>query len=102
MDQFIAKHTDAIEGTLSCFDRLIFRGYLPFFSGYAMAAFLEAKHVHRWDLKRFVIEQAERLKGHARRMAEAAGRPCEYAAPLRHAPAPTRVSFDRLDRPAIV
>jgi len=43
-----------------------------------MATFLEAKHVHRWDLKRFVIEQAERLKGHARRMAEAAGRPCEY------------------------
>ncbi len=78
MDQFIAKHTDAIEGTLSCFDRLIFRGYLPFFSGYAMAAFLQAKHVHRWDLKRFVIEQAERLKTHARRMADAAGRPCEY------------------------
>jgi len=78
MDQFIAKHTDAIEGTLSCFDRLIFRGYLPFFSGYAMAAFLQAQHVHRWDLKQFVIEQAERLKTHARRMADAAGRPCEY------------------------
>jgi predicted nucleotidyltransferase len=43
MDQFIAKHADAIEGTLSCFDRLIFRGYLPFFSGYAIAAFLESK-----------------------------------------------------------
>lgn len=42
MDQFIAKHADAIEGTLSCFDRLIFRGYLPFFSGYAMATFLES------------------------------------------------------------
>jgi len=35
MDQFIAQHADAIEGTLSCFDRLIFRGYLPFFNGYA-------------------------------------------------------------------
>ena len=27
-----------IEGTLSCLDRLIFRGYLPVFGGYAMAA----------------------------------------------------------------
>lgn len=78
MDQFIAKHADAIEGTLSCFARLIFRGCLPFFSGYAMAAFLESKQVHRWALKRFLIEQAERRKTHARRMAEAAGRPCEY------------------------
>ena len=42
MDQFIAKHADALAGTLSCFDRLIFRGSLPFFSGYAMTAFLEA------------------------------------------------------------
>ena len=78
MDQFIAKHAAAIEGTLSCFDRPSFRGDLPFFSGHAMAAFLESTQVHRWDLKRFLIEQAERLKTHARRMAEAAGRPCEY------------------------
>ncbi len=41
MDQFIAKHADKLQGTLSCFDRVLFRGYLPFFSGYAMAGFLE-------------------------------------------------------------
>ena len=38
MDQFIAKHADQIEGTLSCFDRVIFRGYLPFFGGVALAS----------------------------------------------------------------
>jgi len=27
MEQFIAKHTDKIQGTLSCFDRILFRGY---------------------------------------------------------------------------
>ena len=43
MDQFIAKHADQIDGALSCFDRVIFRGYLPFFSGAAMASFLEAQ-----------------------------------------------------------
>ena len=41
MDQFIAKHADQLQGTLSCFDRVLFRGYLPFFNGYAMASFLE-------------------------------------------------------------
>jgi hypothetical protein len=37
MDQFIAKHANKLQGTLSCFDRVLFRGYLPFFSGDAMA-----------------------------------------------------------------
>jgi len=43
MEQFIAKHTDKIQGTLSCFDRILFRGYLPLFSGAAMAAFLDRR-----------------------------------------------------------
>jgi hypothetical protein len=43
MEQFIAKHADKIEGTLSCFDRMLFRGYLPLFNGAAMAAFSTAR-----------------------------------------------------------
>jgi len=43
MEQFIAKHTDKIQGTLSCFDRILFRGYLPLFSEAAMAAFLDRR-----------------------------------------------------------
>ena len=78
MDQFISKHTDKLQGSLSCFDRVLFRGYLPFFSGYAMASFLETRKVHRRDVKRFVLTQAYRLKDHARQMAARAGRPYQY------------------------
>ncbi len=38
MDQFITKHADKLQGTLPCFDRVLFRGYLPLFSGSAMAS----------------------------------------------------------------
>jgi len=78
MDQFIAKHADKLQGSLSCFDRVLFRGYLPFFSGYAMASVLETRKVHRRDVKRFVLTQAYRLKDHARQMAARAGRPYQY------------------------
>jgi hypothetical protein len=72
MDQFIAKHVDALHGTLSCFDRVLFRGYRPFFSGYAMASFLDTCGIRRREVKRFVLTQAYRLKDHARQMAERA------------------------------
>jgi hypothetical protein len=29
MDRFIVHHRDRIVGTLSCFDRVIFKGHLP-------------------------------------------------------------------------
>src|SRR3972149_5741662 len=70
MDQSIAKPADRLQGSLSCFDRVLFRGYLPFFSGYAMASFLEMRKVHRRDVKRFVLTQAYRLKDHARQLAQ--------------------------------
>ena len=65
MDAFIAKHADKLQGTLLCFDRVLFRGYLPFFSAYAMASFLESRGIYRRDVKRFVLTQAYRLKDHA-------------------------------------
>jgi hypothetical protein len=77
MDQFIAKHADKLQGSLSCFE-VLFRGYLPFFSGYAMASFLETRGVYRRDVKRFVLTQAYRLKDHARQLAAREGRPYEY------------------------
>ena len=77
-NQFIAKHADKIEGSLSCFDRVIFRGYLPLFNGAAMAEFLGAHGVQRHELKGFLLQQAFRLKDHARRMANRERRPCQY------------------------
>ncbi len=78
MDQFIAKHADKLQSRLSCFDRVLFRCYLPFFSGDAMARFLETRGIDRRDVKRFVLTQAYRLKDHARQMAAGEGRPYQY------------------------
>jgi hypothetical protein len=51
----------------------LFRGYLPSFSGYAMASVLETRGICRRDVKRFVLTQAHRLKDHARQMAAREG-----------------------------
>lgn len=37
MRSFLDKHAAKISGVISCFDRMLFRGYLPIMSGYAMA-----------------------------------------------------------------
>ena len=75
MDAFVAKHEKSIRGVLSCFDRVLFRGYVPLMSGYAMAEFLQRKQVRRRTLKAFLLTQAERVKKHALSMAAAARRP---------------------------
>ncbi len=75
MAPFISKHADKIQGSLSCFDRILFRGYLPFFSGTAMAGFPDRRGVRRPELKGFLLHQAARLKEHARSMAAREGRP---------------------------
>jgi hypothetical protein len=78
MDKFIEQHADRINGTLGCFDRMLFRGYLPIMSGAAMATFLKSRDVKRETLKPFLLEQAERLKSHAQDLCAQAGRPYEY------------------------
>ncbi len=78
MQAFLAQHTDKIQGALSCFDRLIFRGYLPIHSGYDMVQLLRAHGVQPGGLKDFVLAQAARLKAHAKEVARRAERPFEY------------------------
>ena len=78
MDAFVAKHEKSIRGVLSCFDRVLFRGYVPLMSGYAMAEFLQRKQVQRRTLKSFLLAQAARVKQHALTMAAAAQRPHQY------------------------
>ena len=46
MKEFIRKYENRIYGALSCFDRMIFRGYLPIMSGWAMAEFLYRLNVN--------------------------------------------------------
>jgi hypothetical protein len=71
MDTFNERHASKINGTLSCFDRVLFRGYLPIMSGAAMATFLISRGVAREILKAFLFEQAARLKRHAQGLARA-------------------------------
>jgi hypothetical protein len=57
---------------------VLFRGYLPFFSGAAMASFLDSRKVQRHELKSFLLRQGFLLKDHARRMTEREHRPFQY------------------------
>src|SRR5262249_43302792 len=71
MNEFLRKHAGQITGTLSCFDRVLFRGYLPLESGWAMAGFLRQRGVRRTGLKNFRLEQAAYLKSKAFKLARA-------------------------------
>src|ERR1041385_4828513 len=78
VDSFLHKHADKITGTLSCFDRLIFKGYLPISYPQGMENFLQDQQVLLKDFKSFGPQQAQRLKEHAQQFAAAAGRPFLY------------------------
>src|SRR5438128_10462044 len=78
MESFVAKHAAKIRGTLGCFDRVLFRGYLPLMSGWAMAEFLRSKRIERFTLKPFLLEQAELINKHAVATASQARRPYQY------------------------
>ena len=78
MDKFIELHASKISGSLSCFDRVFFRGYLPIMSGAAMALFLKSQNIGRESLKPFLLEQAARLKDHAQSLCTRTGRPYQY------------------------
>jgi hypothetical protein len=43
VDQFITKQRGKIPGTISCFDRMLFKGHLPLGSLAAMKRFLPAR-----------------------------------------------------------
>jgi hypothetical protein len=78
MKEFIRKHDDHIHGVLSCFDRMLFRGYLPIMSGWAMAQFLNGLDLKGSSLKGFLLESSERVKDHAIAMAQKHARPFQY------------------------
>jgi hypothetical protein len=65
MDQFVEKHASKIVGTLSCFDRMNSRAYLPIWSGYDMFDLLRRRGAQPTGYKCFLLEQAERLKARA-------------------------------------
>ena len=56
MREFISKYADRIHGVLSCFDRMLFRGYLPIMSGWQMAQFFNNSNIRYRELKPFLLE----------------------------------------------
>ena len=84
MKAFIDKYQDRIHGVLSCFDRMLFRGYRPIMSGWSMVQLLKAHGVDSGQLKTFLLANALRLKTHARGLAMKHGRPFEYLASPTH------------------
>ena len=78
MKAFVDKYEDRIHGVLSCFDRMLFRGYLPIMSGWSMAQLLQAHEIDCGSVKPFLLANAERVKAHALALARKHGRPFEY------------------------
>lgn len=79
MDDFLKIHADAIEGRLTMFDRIIFRGYLShLYPDGAFARFLNANGVLLKDFSGFVQQTSAELKVHGEQMAADAKRPYAY------------------------
>lgn len=70
---FLCKHQDKILGVLSCFDRLIFRGYLPLSHAKGMEGFLYRQNVLFKDFKHYAPKISEQLKEHVRQLVQDAG-----------------------------
>lgn len=79
METFLSIHRDVITGTVSTFDRLIFKGHLSgFFPKGAFARFLARQGVLLKDFGRHVEAATAEVKAHVQKLAEAAGRPFIY------------------------
>jgi hypothetical protein len=77
---FCTKHQDQLTGVLSCFDRVIFRGYLPLSYAKGVEGFLYRQKVPLKHFKDYAPAIAERVKEHVKGLVEQAG------APYRHLP----------------
>jgi hypothetical protein len=74
LSRFVTKFTSLIVAVLSCFDRVIFKGYLPITNGPALEGFVDhILKIRRCDFMAFAENQSETLVEHAKRLAEEAG-----------------------------
>ncbi len=81
MERFLERHRGRVAGVLSGFDRVLFRGTLRSISyRNGMDIFLSSQHVLYKDFGVFAERLSERLKQHARALADEQGRPFRYLA----------------------
>jgi hypothetical protein len=75
---FCVKHQEAIAGVLSCFDRVIFRGYSQLSYPKGIEGWFWKQKVPLLNFKQYAPQIAERVKGHVKSTVLGA------AAPFRH------------------
>jgi hypothetical protein len=79
MSDFVKKFTHLIIGTLSCFDRVILKGHLPFGGDAHLNSFVDhVLGIRRKDFIPLLEKLSHRLVEHAKTLAETSGRPYEY------------------------
>ena len=79
MNKFIAKFSDQIEGVISGFDRLVFRGTLRAIAyELGMKTYLWHSRILLKDFGRHVEQTSQALKGAALEAARQAGRPVQF------------------------
>ena len=60
MKEFLEKYAGRIAGSVSCFDRIIFKGHLPISWPEGMESFLRREKVLIKDFKRYVTQVSQR------------------------------------------
>lgn len=79
MERFLKRHEDRIEGIISGFDRVLFRGTLRSISHIkGMNIFLSSQHVLYKDFGAFVQRLTSQIKVHAENIAKKHNRPLQY------------------------
>lgn len=74
LSRFVTKFTSLIVAVLSCFDRVIFKGYLPITDGRALERFVDhLLKIRRCDFMAFAEKQSGVVVDHAKRLAREAG-----------------------------
>src|SRR3954452_11583922 len=77
--RFTQKFAESIVSTLGCFDRVIFKGHLPFGGEAQLNAWVDrVLKVRRKDFMAFVEQESEAVIGHAKQLAQEAGAPYHF------------------------
>lgn len=77
--RFVGKFATSIVSVLSCFDRVLFKGHLPFPDAGLLNGFVDhVLKMRRKDFMAFLADRSDELVAAAQRTAEQAGRPYRY------------------------
>jgi hypothetical protein len=76
---FVTKFLALIVSPLSCFDRVLFKGYLPFRDARSLERFVDyVLKIKRKDFLKFAEQQSERVVAHAKNLAQADAAPYRF------------------------